>query len=274
MVPKSQLLLFFLFYILTTSFLFTLINKSVIAGECGHNKSGEELNDSEMNSFPLGFINNEPNENFLDDGNLEDYSGSPSFEVIEEIKVNHGMFISTRQVAETFFLQIVPSQTVKVHVNPVMMSSFSIEKADAQITTENNRGSFFRKFKEFARGKFVEFTTSINPCRETACAIICVVALLLVHIYLGGQMEEEKLIMDGFSTTDNVKEKAGCSDNMKNKKRPAGRIKCNDRREEASLVINTKGGNSFSAFFKSIEIFLTIYLALCNMWANHIIPRA
>ncbi|KAK7841424.1 nac domain-containing protein 45 [Quercus suber] len=232
-------------------------------GESGYDKSCKEFNDSEMNNFQLGFID-EPNENFLDDGNLEDYSSSPSFEVIEEVKVNHGMFISTRQVAETFFQQIVPSQTVKVHLNPVLVSSFSIEKEDAQITAEN-RASLLRKFKAFARGKFVAFTKAVNPC-----AIMCMVTLLLVHIYLGEHVEEEKL-MDGFSSTGSVKEE-GCSNNGNSKKIP-GRIKCNDKRGQVSVVTNTEGGNSFSAFFKRIEIFLTVSLALFTMWANHIIPR-
>ena len=251
-------------FLYSNDFIFlSYINKRLIAGESGNDKSCKEFNDSEMNNFQLGFID-EPNENFLDDGNLEDYSSSPSFEVIEEVKVNHGMFISTRQVAETFFHQIVPSQTVKVHLNPVLMSSSSIEKEDSQITGEN-RASFLRKFKAFARGKFVAFTKAVNPC-----AIMCVVTLLLVHIYLEEHMEEEKL-MDGFSSTGSVKEE-GCSNNGKSKKMP-GRIKCNDKRGQVSVVTNTEGGNSFSAFFKRIEIFLTVSLALFTMWANHIIPR-
>ena len=122
-----------------------------------------------------------------------------------------------------------------------------------------------RKFKAFARGKFVAFTKAVNPC-----AIMCVVTLLLVHIYLEEHMEEEKL-MDGFSSTGSVKEE-GCSNNGKSKKIP-GRIKCNDKRGQVSVVTNTEGGNSFSAFFKRIEIFLTVSLALFTMWDNHIIPR-
>ena len=81
----------------------------------------KEFNDGdETNDFSLGFINDDPDENF----NIEtDYSSSPSFEVIEEIQVNHGMFVSTRQVADTYFHQIMPSETVKVHLNPVLLHS-------------------------------------------------------------------------------------------------------------------------------------------------------
>ncbi|KAL5570718.1 hypothetical protein UlMin_020315 [Ulmus minor] len=90
----------------------------VVGSSC--NKELNEENDT--NDFSLGFLNSDPTNNFIDEGNMEDYS-SPSFDVVEEIKVNHGLFISTRQVAHTFFHQIVPSQIVQVHVNPVLMSS-------------------------------------------------------------------------------------------------------------------------------------------------------
>lgn len=66
-----------------------------------------EFNESEMNDFALGFIDDNPNEG----------ERSPNFEVVEEVKVNRGMFISTRLASETFFHQTVPSQTVKVHLN-------------------------------------------------------------------------------------------------------------------------------------------------------------
>ncbi|XP_041007611.1 NAC domain-containing protein 86-like isoform X2 [Juglans microcarpa x Juglans regia] len=234
-------------------------------GESGDNKRCKEFNDTEINMIslqPLEFINEDavPNENLqLDDGNTsrEDYSGSPSFEVIEEVRFNHGMFISTRQVAKTFFHQTVPSQTVKIHLNPVMMSKFSIEKADNSQIGSDNKDSFFGKFK----------------------AVICMVALSLVHIYhVGGYMEEEKLIVDGFSATGKVLK--GCSNYMKyrnvRKRSPARSIEADhDHRKnehEVSVVIKTsEGGNSLSAFSKSTKIFLTVSLALCTVWANRII---
>ncbi|KAF5457571.1 hypothetical protein F2P56_021663 [Juglans regia] len=234
-------------------------------GESGDNKRCKEFNDTEINMIslqPLEFINEDaPNENLqLDDGintYREDYSSSPSFEVIEEVRFNHGMFISTRQVAKTFFHQTVPSQTVKIHLNPVMMSKFSIEKADNSHIGSDNKDSFFGKFK----------------------AVICMVALSLVHIYhVGGYMEEEKLIVDGFSATGKVLK--GCSNYMKyrnvRKRSPARSIEADhDHRKnehEVSVVIKTsEGGNSLSAFSKSTKIFLTVSLAVCTVWANRII---
>lgn len=230
-----------------------------IQGESGHTKSCNEFNDSEINSFPLGFINDEPNENFLDDGDqMDDYSNSPNFEVIEEIKVNHGMFISTRQVAETFFHQIVPSQTVEVHLNPAMiMKTFSIDQKSDHLQI---RSSFFRNFK------------------YVASAIISMVALILVHLYDGGYLEEEKRLTDGFTTASSgeVKGDLACCANNVRKKERSGRIKWSDRKKQVSSVINAEGrGNSLSAFSRStVGIFITVSLALCTMWANHIIPTA
>ncbi|CAK7338885.1 unnamed protein product [Dovyalis caffra] len=102
----------------------------VQAGENGHPDDCLGFNDSE--DFSLGFINDEPNDdNFIDDSNVDDLASSPSFEVVEEIKVSHGLFVSTRQATETFFHQLVPSQTVKIYLNPaVMANNFSIEKAE------------------------------------------------------------------------------------------------------------------------------------------------
>ncbi|XP_035544159.1 NAC domain-containing protein 86-like isoform X1 [Juglans regia] len=245
------------------------------AGESGDNKSFGEFNDvTEMNHLPLEFINDEPNdhENFLDDGNMDDYSNSPSFEVIEEVKVNHGMFISTRLVAKTFFHQIVPSQTVKIHLNPVMKNSFSREKADAQTGSNNRSGAFFRKFKAFARGKFSAFTKSVEPYREIASAIICMVALSMVQIHdVGGyNMEEEKL---------NISGKGWFKKMMKCRaERAAGILimEANERKDDQddqiALVINAEGGrnSSFGGLSKSTRIFLTVSLALCTVWANRV----
>ncbi|KAG6660012.1 hypothetical protein I3843_03G071100 [Carya illinoinensis] len=249
------------------------------AGESGDNKSFGEFNDvtDQMNHLPLDFINDEPNdhENFLDDGNcMDDYSNSPNFEVIEEVKVNHGMFISTSQVAKTFFHQIVPSQTVEIHLNPVMKKSFSREKADAQTGSNNRSRSFFRKFKAFARGKFSALTKSVEPW-EIASAIICMVALSLVQIHVGGYTmeEEEKLNISGKGW---FKKMIKCR-----KERAAGILimEANERTdadEEIALVINAEGGNSsFGGLSKSTRIFLTVSLALCTvLWANRVIANA
>ncbi|KAM1718302.1 hypothetical protein ACFX11_026031 [Malus domestica] len=243
-----------------------------IQGETGHH-SGiiKELNDNEANDddFSLSFINEDPNENFLHDGNMDDYSPSPSFEVIEEIQVNHGMFVSTRQVAETFFHQLMPSQTVKVHLNPVFGQNFFIERVVTQKKSED-RGSFFKRSKELVMEKFDGIAKSTRPWGKIASTLVCAVTLILMHmiIYLGQHMEDEKL-MDAFTrtTTATSVEENGNSE-ISNKKKGLGLIKWSNKKEKVCLV-NVRGGNSCSVFLKKMGIFLTVSLALGTMWANH-----
>ncbi|KAI4307708.1 hypothetical protein L6164_030866 [Bauhinia variegata] len=230
------------------------------------NNSNKHFNDSEINDFPLGFINeHDPNENFIDDGNMDDdYSNSPSFEVVEETKVSHGMFVSTRQVAETFFHQIVPSETVKVQLNPVIAkNNLSINHHEAVTkTTPENPGSFFRKFKSYMMGKL------IKPSKTIASAIVHIFALLLMHyIYLEEQMENFKS-----SDPEDVKEKGCCCaiNTMKRSRQlSADKIQCSVSQEKVWFV-GIKSGKGFSVVLKKIGIFLSISLALCTMWANHI----
>ncbi|VVA94197.1 unnamed protein product [Arabis nemorensis] len=70
--------------------------------------------------FTLEFSENEHNEHIPDkiNNNDNDITSSPCFEVVKKVEVSHGMFVTTRQVTNTFFQQIVPSQTVIVYINP------------------------------------------------------------------------------------------------------------------------------------------------------------
>ncbi|CAI0548310.1 unnamed protein product [Linum tenue] len=72
----------------------------------------------------LGFLNdNDDVYNYLGfigggDDPSTNTASSPSFdEVVEEVKVNHRLSVSTRQAAHTFFHQSVPFQTVKIQLN-------------------------------------------------------------------------------------------------------------------------------------------------------------
>ncbi|KAK4749167.1 hypothetical protein SAY87_026616 [Trapa incisa] len=79
-------------------------------------------NDRELEDFPFSIFGNHDNNN---GGGREDSEGSCqiSFQVIEEVKVSHGMFVATQQVAETFFHQVVPAQVLKVHNLNLMPTS-------------------------------------------------------------------------------------------------------------------------------------------------------
>ncbi|KAE8720860.1 NAC domain-containing protein 74 [Hibiscus syriacus] len=86
-------------------------------GGSGHDYKSTEfddtgINNAEIEDFTRGFIDDdEPSDHFLDEGAMDDLTSSPSFEVVEDIKVNQGMFISTRQVANTLFHHTVPSNS-------------------------------------------------------------------------------------------------------------------------------------------------------------------
>lgn len=195
-------------------------------------QNNKEHNDTEINDFSLGFINDDdPNKNFIEDGNMDDYSSSPSFEVVEEIKVNHGMLVSTRQVVETFFHQIVPSQTVQVHlINSVMAHNHYVENAEAMLMIMENQGSLLRnKVKAYVMGKL------IKPSKTIASAIVFVFALVLMHcVYLKEEVEI-----------------------------------WNESNNEVNWFVGVKSHEKeLSAVLKKIGIFLTISLAFCTMWAS------
>ncbi|XP_045828943.1 NAC domain-containing protein 86-like isoform X1 [Trifolium pratense] len=193
-----------------------------------------EQNDTYVNEFSLGFINDgDPNEIFIEDGNMDGYSNSPSFEVIEEIKVSHGrMLVSTQQVAMTLFHQVVPSQTLQVQLNPN-----PIENVEEVMMIMENQGSFFRKFKEIAS------------------LVVFVFSLLLMHcVYLEEEVEICK------TNPNIVKEKI--------MRESYERIKWNESKEVWFVGFKSEE-KGLSVVLKKIGIFLTISLALCTLWASH-----
>ncbi|KAK8630464.1 hypothetical protein V6N13_079256 [Hibiscus sabdariffa] len=91
------------------------------------------INNAEIGDLTQGFIDDDnPSDHFLDEGTIDDLTSSPSFEVVEDIKVNHEMFISTRQVANTLFHHTVPSETVKVHQNAMTLTATSFQFNDSK----------------------------------------------------------------------------------------------------------------------------------------------
>ncbi|KAL2317312.1 hypothetical protein Fmac_031188 [Flemingia macrophylla] len=219
--------------------------------ESEQHSNNNEHNDTEINGFSLGFINDDDhNENFIEDGNMDDFSSSPSFEVVEEIKVNHGMLVSTGQVAETFFHQIVPSQTLQVQLNSVRANTHYIENAEAMLMIMENQGSLFWKFKSYVMSKLTK------PSKTVASAIVFVFALVLMHcVYLKEELEIWNETFCGSATS------------MKRVSRSSEIIKWNESNEV--WFVGVKSEKGLSAVLKKIGIFLTISLALCTMWANH-----
>lgn len=216
---------------------------------------------NDTDDYSLGFINDDPNG---DEGNMDDLASSPSFEVVEEIKVNHGMFVSTRQAAETFFHQLVPSQTVEIHLNPAMTNNFPRDKPSVQRLCDT-------KSTICAKGKLMGINyKSIQPWRKLGRTVVCMIVILLMHcFYVGENVESEKL-MDGFMGSGILGDKI-CPSYIKPNKKP-GRITCDDNKEKALLVsIRGGGGSKLGVILKKLGLFLTISLALCTMWVNHVI---
>ncbi|XP_021645189.1 NAC domain-containing protein 54 isoform X2 [Hevea brasiliensis] len=188
----------------------------------------------------------------------KELQGSPSFEVVKEIKVNHGMFVSTRQAAETFFHQLVPSQTVKIHLNPAEMiaDTFSIQKIDMHSALDEPIKSNINTFSR--ANNFMEIRESLHPWKKFGTTVVGMIVILLMHCFYVGN--ENKLRMHGLRENGNVKPR-----------RKAERNKWNNDHKEKNLLVSIRGGNQFSVFLKKFGLFLTISLAVCTMWVNHVI---
>ncbi|KAI9118319.1 hypothetical protein K1719_010651 [Acacia pycnantha] len=220
----------------------------LLQAECDNqqeNSSKQEVNDTDINDdMSLEFINEDDanNDNLIDEEGDDDYSSSPSFEVVEEVKVSHGMFVSTRQVAETFFHQIVPSQTLKVQLNPVIMAHNNYHSVENIETV-----SFFRNLKACV------VKTITSP-------IVFIFSLLLMTcIYYSSDSDHQDVKERSWSTS--------CNNSMKRVMREYEE----DDEKQKVWFVGIKSGKGFSVVLKKIGIFLTISFALCTMWANHII---
>ncbi|KAK4347634.1 hypothetical protein RND71_033973 [Anisodus tanguticus] len=149
----------------------------------GHNSSfNNGFNETEAN-FSIGF------DNLLDDADTDGLSNSSSFEVHGKIEVNHGFFIATRQAAKTFYQQVTPSRTLKIHRNLVTVHNFPIYN----IGKSDSRSSI-SKDKTFLDN----FVT--RPWTTTMRTLVGVIATLqTLWIYIGECLElEEK----GFKLED------------------------------------------------------------------------
>ncbi|KAL6993293.1 hypothetical protein U1Q18_011408 [Sarracenia purpurea var. burkii] len=107
--------------------------------------AGETNDDNNFNDFNGDFLTDgNPNDKYLVDG--DDFSSTPGLEleVHEEIEamnqgiieaMNQGsMFVSTRQAADTFFHQTMPSEIVNVYLNP-----------ETEVPNTKNKTRFFAR---------------------------------------------------------------------------------------------------------------------------------
>lgn len=66
-------------------------------------------------------MNTFTSDNLLDEGEMEDFSSTPDMEVYAKVEVNHGLMVSTRQLPNTFYHKVVPSKTLQVQINPIVI---------------------------------------------------------------------------------------------------------------------------------------------------------
>lgn len=160
----------------------------MISGETIHQNN---LNESEKNEYSLGFGNENGSDFFLTDGDVNDFSSSSNFEVHEKIEVSHGMLVSTRQTANTFYHQLMPSKTVKVHLHPMIMQRCPIVKSDPRTIPKS--GYLSDKFMTFSRG----IIQSLKPWRNTAVrTLISMIAILNAYWIFYGEHLEDKEALD------------------------------------------------------------------------------
>lgn len=94
----------------------------------------------------MSVVNENATDNFLLDGDIDDFSSTQNYTVYEKTEINHGLLVSTRQAPKTLYQQVVPSRTVRVYLNPKMIhGNIPLPKSD----TRNRR--LFDSFVSFSR---------------------------------------------------------------------------------------------------------------------------
>ncbi|KAL8133838.1 hypothetical protein AgCh_009053 [Apium graveolens] len=216
-------------------------NNLNVQGESSHHHNFQEVNDTEENDhFSLEFVNDDPNDHgFLNDGELDDFSTTPNFDVYEKIEVSHGLFVSTRQVPDTFFHKIVPSQTVKVYINPMIVHSFPVSEVDAAARPQNI--SLLDKIKALVTTiGMVGITKFLKPWTKTPSPLVSIVALMLTCLYLEENLDNLIELRDVDYLPDGKKTKRISNlDNFEIFKWDYEEKKCGKvKREWGSVVLN------------------------------------
>ncbi|KAL3845064.1 hypothetical protein ACJIZ3_002467 [Penstemon smallii] len=129
-------------------------------GESSNHNFNAITNTEFNDNISVGLVNDNTSHNFLDDGDLDDFSSTPNFEAYEKIEINHGLLISTRQASKIFYHKLVPSKTVQVHLNPAMMQQFPVTKSHfdtvERISLSEKFGTFSRNMINFMTLKMVK----------------------------------------------------------------------------------------------------------------------
>ncbi|GAB4836118.1 NAC domain-containing protein 54 [Ancistrocladus abbreviatus] len=183
-----------------------------IQGDISDEITFSYLDGTKLDNFHLGFTTDgDRNNSFKEDEDVDDdFSNTPSFEVLDEVEVNQGLYISTRGLSETRFHQVQPSKTVQVHLQ--------LQPTLQNVTNTKSK-----------------YSTSLR---------------LLVS-----------RLRNAFKTT--AKEEMS-SKLSKNSTTGSG----------AANIVRTAERLMSNWFVTRLGPSLTIVLALCSIWANHVTPSA
>lgn len=233
----------------------------MIPGEISHQNN---LNETENNDCYLGFGNDNGSDNFLTDGDVDDFSSTSNFEVYEKIQVSHGMLVSTRQTANTYYHQLMPSKTVRVHLHPKIVHDFPVVKSDSR--TVPKYGHFWGKFTTFSS----EITKSLKPWGITVRTFISLIAILNAYWIFNTEYLDDKEAMDDHVTV-NTKASKLIEGSKSMEKMEIQDYELNCKKPMVSVV--GKGG-SIRAVQNKIWTYLTLTLALCTFWMQQKVPSS
>ncbi|XP_055805214.1 NAC domain-containing protein 54-like isoform X2 [Solanum dulcamara] len=208
----------------------------------GHSNSfNNGFNETEANNFSIGF-----DKLWDNDGDIDGFSNSPSFEVYEKIEVNHGFFIATRQASKTFYHQVTPSRTLKIHKNLVPLHDFPKTSLHNFVTT---------------------------PWTTTMRTLVGMVAILQIFwIYFveclelegkGFKLEDTKGVYEEYCLIERVEKKIKKVQDFKWDFYKQNKFPIGDKEEEGIIY--------FCNVEKKWPNYLTLVVALSSIWLHHII---
>ncbi|RZC70193.1 hypothetical protein C5167_033338 [Papaver somniferum] len=235
------------------------------------------------------FSNPENNGITSERGTTDDFLSMPTFEVYEKIEFKHGMFVSSHQVADTFYHQMEPSKTVTVHLNQVTSHNFPIMKPKANISTRvKNRSSS----SNFGNSKVMGLTQDSAKPTCTFSNLLSISMKVVIHIgalllttcmYEEHQANNATMLRDEFSTSCKLviqnrdDEQEYCSSLRQREKVMTLTVgsshynSCNSTDDQKSGVCVTDVGEGYNAsvLFNKIWSFFATALAIIALGFHH-----
>lgn len=236
-----------------------------------------ELDESGMGDFPFSIFGEQDNNVDFGGSGGGDYSEGScpvSFQVTEEVKVNHGMFVATRQGAETFFHQVVPSQVLKVqnlHLMPASMpfsSSLSNEgKREPSLSAAQRRSG--PSLVNLFRAK-----SMIRTWIGSGNSIFGMLGILWIMciVHLGDGVAYKAMLMDARFLAGEEVSRPGMS-KRKREGSISKRNSHNKQQQQQHLSVSPPANpeGTLSVCLRKIGFLVTIALALSAIWIKQIL---